>query len=274
MKNTQKVQDTQAPTAAVNAVVGAVNPETVQSLPSAVAVGVDVVSIGKLAGRSIASHIGRAQASACEVLMLAAHAYRATPQATDWLKGYGDGYAEVQGDDVAKVRKSEAKAVIEAYAINADALEAYVKEPAKNAYSGLITLARTIRPTASRAASKKAPKVTDKQQGEILEKVTHGMTFAQVLGTVEAAGLNMARMPEPEIPMLSGVAEMLAKLGAVTKSEPCKQFCADTLAAVDAFIRRIEGEKKGDAIKGVPEFKAEEKQETETAPALPVAATA
>lgn len=176
------------------------------------------------------------------------------PSATDFLNGYASAWSNPNS---AKVRKSEAKAVFDAFALGDQVREVvigYEKVPegskespkpikesntiaewlkmhdsikGKDGYRGLIDFAKELRgPASGKGAgggSNRGPRaVTTKQQGEILERVDV-MTPNQAHSVAQRAVAQLSKMPKFEVVMFRSVMNAMEMITNKSTDEACRK---------------------------------------------------
>jgi hypothetical protein len=184
---------------------------------------------GKTEGTKIRLALEKGELLAVQVLLVyGAFLAKESGSSGDWLMGYSTAFPNA---NTAKVRKSEAKAVFDAFAMgdtkreivvglakDADGKEIPVKEtrsitewlkahatlPGRAGYTGLIGLAKALRGPAEGSGAgggaKRRSLVTVKQQAEIVDSIPL-MNSHQASIVVEKASAQLTKLPKFEVAM-------------------------------------------------------------------------
>lgn len=179
---------------------------------------------GKQDAEGILSALNKVNGRAKDVLVKRAIEFAANAET---IKDYLEGFGEVMG----QTRKSEAKAVFDAFGVNAEIATAKAQEIQD--YASFITECREIRGVQSRAPAARAIKVTDKQVSEIMAKIP-AMKAETAEKVVKAAMLQLVETAKDqwELAILVQIQSLSEKLR--SSEQPIYSKAAQTIYKVAA----------------------------------------
>lgn len=191
------------------------------------------------------------------------------PSANDWLTGYASSWANV---NTAKVRKSEAKAVFDAFAIGNEVrsivvgynketkevikeehkvsewLKQHAETKGYEGYPGLVRMAKEMRGAATGqgagggAGNRRRSVVTEKQSKEIEESIPL-MNTQQATTVVEKATAQLTKLPQFEGALFREISMICNQIKVKSQDKGHLELASNILDMVTTHLDRIESDR-------------------------------